>query len=78
MLEQEKIVADEAAIALIAREAAGSMRDAMSLLDQAIAWGGEKLVGEEVARVLGVAAAACCTKSSKALLSGRRGRRASR
>src|SRR6478736_2125131 len=56
VLGQEKITADEAAVALIAREGAGSMRDAMSLLDQAIAWGGEKLVGADVAQVLGVAA----------------------
>ncbi len=55
VLEQEKIIADEASLSLVAREAAGSMRDAMSLLDQAIAWGGDKLVGEDIARVLGVA-----------------------
>ncbi|HEX3773077.1 MAG TPA: DNA polymerase III subunit gamma/tau [Polyangiaceae bacterium] len=55
VLEQEKIQSDDAALGIIAREAAGSMRDAMSLLDQVIAWGGDKLTGEDVARVLGVA-----------------------
>ncbi len=55
VLAQESIEADDAALSLMAREAAGSMRDAMSLLDQAIAWGGSNLVGEEIARVLGVA-----------------------
>jgi DNA polymerase-3 subunit gamma/tau len=55
VLEQEKIESDDAALGIIAREAAGSMRDAMSLLDQVIAWGGQKLTGEAVARVLGVA-----------------------
>jgi len=70
VLEQEKITADDAAITLIAREGAGSMRDAMSLLDQAIAWGGEKLVGEEVARVLGVAARSVLHEISKGLLAG--------
>ncbi|MEO8902211.1 MAG: DNA polymerase III subunit gamma/tau, partial [Polyangiaceae bacterium] len=55
VLEQEKIESDDAALGVIAREAAGSMRDAMSLLDQVIAWGGGKLTGEDVARVLGVA-----------------------
>ena len=55
VLEQEKIESDDAALGVIAREAAGSMRDAMSLLDQVIAWGGAKLTGEDVARVLGVA-----------------------
>ena len=39
------------------------MRDAMSLLDQVIAWGGPELTGEDVARVLGVASARCCTTS---------------
>src|SRR5689334_13715312 len=34
VLEQEKIQADDGAISIVAREAAGSMRDAMSLLDQ--------------------------------------------
>ncbi|HVJ17193.1 MAG TPA: DNA polymerase III subunit gamma/tau, partial [Polyangiaceae bacterium] len=55
VLDQEQVRADDAAIALVAREAQGSMRDAMSLLDQVIAWGGGELVGDEVARVLGVA-----------------------
>lgn len=55
VLQQERIQADESAIAILAREAAGSMRDAMSLLDQVIAWGGGSLKGEDVARVLGVA-----------------------
>ncbi len=55
VLGQEKIESDEAALGVLAREAAGSMRDAMSLLDQVIAWGGPKLTGDDVARVLGVA-----------------------
>jgi DNA polymerase-3 subunit gamma/tau len=55
VLDQEKIESDDAALGVVAREAAGSMRDAMSLLDQVIAWGGPKLTGEDVARVLGVA-----------------------
>jgi DNA polymerase-3 subunit gamma/tau len=55
VLDQEKIESDDAALGVVAREAAGSMRDAMSLLDQVIAWGGAKLTGEDVARVLGVA-----------------------
>lgn len=55
VLAAENIQADERSLGIIAREAAGSMRDAMSLLDQVIAWGGEKLAGDDVARVLGVA-----------------------
>ena len=55
VLSSERIGADDAAIQILAREAAGSMRDAMSLMDQVIAWGGEQLTGQDVARVLGVA-----------------------
>src|ERR1700712_3383899 len=40
VLELEKIAADSGAVAILAREAAGSMRDAMSLLDQVIAYKG--------------------------------------
>ena len=39
VLEQEKIPAEESALRLIAKSALGSMRDALSLLDQAIAHG---------------------------------------
>jgi DNA polymerase-3 subunit gamma/tau len=55
VLVAEKIAADDAAVATLAREAAGSMRDAMSLLDQVIAFSGTTLSGDDVARVLGVA-----------------------
>src|SRR5262245_27463791 len=46
VLATEKVPADDAAIAVLAREAAGSMRDAMSLLDQVIAWNDQKLDGD--------------------------------
>jgi DNA polymerase-3 subunit gamma/tau len=49
VLEQEQIVFDAGAVALIARAAHGSMRDALSLLDQAIAFSAGK-VDEAVAR----------------------------
>src|SRR5690349_20924572 len=49
VLAQESITADGAAIQVLAREAAGSMRDAMSLVDQVIALSGEKLTGDDVA-----------------------------
>jgi DNA polymerase III subunit gamma/tau len=55
VLVQESIEADAAAVQVLAREAAGSMRDAMSLLDQVIAFSGAKLAGDDVTRVLGVA-----------------------
>ena len=53
ILQQEKIIFDNTAIALIAEAADGSMRDALSLLDQAIAYGGGELKDAEVRTMLG-------------------------
>lgn len=46
---------EEAAVRLIARRAAGSVRDAMSLLDQTLALGGARLDAETTRQVLGLA-----------------------
>ena len=70
VLEKEGIVADKAAISILSREAAGSMRDAMSLLDQVIAWGGERFTGDDVARVLGVASRSALLSILGALVGG--------
>jgi DNA polymerase-3 subunit gamma/tau len=70
VLSAEKIETDDAAISIVAREAAGSMRDAMSVLDQVIAWGGNQLVGADVARVLGVASHSVLYELASALLGG--------
>jgi DNA polymerase-3 subunit gamma/tau len=51
--EAESIEADGPALAAIARAADGSLRDALSLLDQAIAYCGGKLDEESVAKMLG-------------------------
>ncbi len=71
VLNEEGIRADDEALSVIAREAAGSMRDAMSLLDQAIAWGGTELVGEDVARVLGVASHRALHDIARGLIAAR-------
>jgi DNA polymerase-3 subunit gamma/tau len=49
----ERVVADTVGLKAIARAAAGSMRDALSLLDQSIAFGGGKVEGAAVASMLG-------------------------
>jgi DNA polymerase-3 subunit gamma/tau len=49
----EKIKSDSAALARIARAANGSMRDALSLLDQAIAFSDGELCDADVAEMLG-------------------------
>ncbi|MGI9220750.1 MAG: DNA polymerase III subunit gamma/tau [Woeseiaceae bacterium] len=51
--EAEKISSDAGALALIARAADGSLRDALSLLDQAIAYCGDKVEEGPVAKMLG-------------------------
>ena len=55
VLATEQIAADDTAVSVLAREAAGSMRDAMSLVDQVIAFSGNKMTEQDVTRVLGVA-----------------------
>ncbi|HET7396875.1 MAG TPA: DNA polymerase III subunit gamma/tau [Gammaproteobacteria bacterium] len=53
ILEAEKISQQPAAVSLIANAADGSMRDALSLLDQAIAFGGGALHEDDVRSMLG-------------------------
>jgi len=53
ILQQEGIEAEAAAVRHIARAGDGSMRDALSLLDQAIAYGAGKVCEEDVRTMLG-------------------------
>ncbi|HYN53187.1 MAG TPA: DNA polymerase III subunit gamma/tau [Methylotenera sp.] len=53
ILSQENIAFELAALHLISRAAAGSMRDALSLTDQAIAYGGQTVNEAEVRAMLG-------------------------
>ncbi len=53
ILVQEHIEAEAAALKQLARAAEGSMRDALSLLDQAIAFGGGKVGDTDVRAMLG-------------------------
>ncbi len=53
VLEQENVTAEPAALNLLARAAAGSMRDALSLTDQAIAYGGGTVEAAAVEAMLG-------------------------
>ena len=56
ILEAEGIAADSESLYLLARAADGSMRDGLSLLDQAIAFGGGEVRADEVRGMLGVSA----------------------
>ena len=53
VLEQEKITSDETSLQLLARAAQGSMRDALSILDQAIIFSKGKIEESEVHAMLG-------------------------
>jgi DNA polymerase-3 subunit gamma/tau len=51
----EGMAADDEALELVARRAGGSMRDSQSLLDQLLAFGGERLTVDQVHQLLGTA-----------------------
>ncbi|MFL6571339.1 MAG: DNA polymerase III subunit gamma/tau [Burkholderiales bacterium] len=53
ILQEEKVEFEAEALPLMARAAAGSMRDALSLLDQAIAHGGGRVTTGGVSEMLG-------------------------
>ena len=51
----EQIEVEDAAVAMIARSASGSFRDALGTLDQLVAYGGKRVALEDVLELLGVA-----------------------
>jgi DNA polymerase III subunit gamma/tau len=53
VLDAERIPYEEPALAQLARAASGSLRDSLSLLDQAIAHGGGKVTAAQVSDMLG-------------------------
>jgi DNA polymerase III subunit gamma/tau len=53
VLDAEGVAYEETALTLLGKAAAGSVRDSLSLLDQAIAHGGGKVSKEQVAQMLG-------------------------
>lgn len=53
VLQSEGIAFEAPALALVGRSASGSMRDALSLLDQAIAYGGGSVLEAAVSEMLG-------------------------
>ena len=53
VLDSEKIACEPAALQLLGRAAAGSMRDALSLLDQAIAMGSGSVAEQDVRQMIG-------------------------
>jgi DNA polymerase III subunit gamma/tau len=67
----EKVPIEDEALSLIARAAEGSVRDAMSLLDQAIAHGAGNVIAEDVRTMLGLADRARLLDLFEALMAGK-------
>jgi DNA polymerase III subunit gamma/tau len=56
VLDAEKIEADDDALTLIARQADGGMRDALSVLDQCLSFGEGRVTADRVREILGLVA----------------------
>ncbi|OYW56587.1 MAG: DNA polymerase III subunit gamma/tau [Rhizobiales bacterium 12-68-15] len=67
---KENVEIEPEALSTISRAAEGSVRDSLSLLDQAIAHGGGKVGAEEVRRLLGLADRARVIDLFEALMAG--------
>jgi DNA polymerase-3 subunit gamma/tau len=70
LVDVENIEAEPETLTVLARAADGSMRDGLSLLDQAIAFGGGKLVMTDLKKMLGLVDREHVTSMIRALASG--------
>ncbi len=68
ILREEKVEFEPAGLPLLVRTAEGSLRDALSLLDTALAYGGGRLDAESLAHLLGASAPAQVRAFVQALL----------
>lgn len=66
----EKVEMDQAALNIIVREAGGSVRDGLSLLDQVFSYCGDIVSGEEVTDMLGLVSNESISSIAEALLVG--------
>ena len=70
LVAREKISADEDALALLAEAGDGSMRDALSILDQAIASSAERLTADSVRQLAGAAPSGVLEQVMQAVAQG--------
>jgi DNA polymerase III subunit gamma/tau len=68
--DQERIRVSDAALALIARAAEGSVRDGLSLFDQVLAFTGDEIPDADVAGLLGLVDRELLHRASKAIVEG--------
>ncbi len=71
LAEREGIEFGPGSVELLAREARGSMRDALSLLDQARSYAGERITLEDLRAALGLIEARHCLGLLQAVVGGR-------
>jgi len=68
--DQEAIRVSDAALGLVARAAEGSVRDALSLFDQVLAFTGNEVKDEEVAGLLGLVDRELLHRATRAIVEG--------
>ena len=68
--KEEEVTISERALEMIAREAEGSVRDGLSLLDQIFSFGGTEVSDEDVVQVLGLVDHQVFANLARALLAG--------
>ena len=68
--DAEKIRVSDAALGLVARAAEGSVRDALSLFDQVLAFSGDEVKDEDVAGLLGLVDRELLYRASRAIVEG--------
>lgn len=67
---EEGITISKSGLALLAREAEGSMRDAESLLDQVVSFTGPKVEDDHIAEILGIIDRTLLFETSRAIIEG--------
>lgn len=70
ILGEEKVGHDEAVIGLVAEQADGSLRDALTLLDQVLALGGGTATAEGVSEIFGLAGDEAVERALRAIADG--------
>jgi len=70
IVQKEGITISDASIAIISKEAEGSMRDAESLLDQVVSSTGPNVKDEQIMEVLGIIERDLIYKTSRAIIDG--------
>lgn len=66
--QEEKIIISDWAVNIIVREAGGSVRDGLSLLDQIFSFGGDEITDEDVIQVLGLVDSQVVSSMAAAIL----------